>query len=396
MHYAYFSLSAPSGAPKAHLFMYSEPSIHIPANGGRSYVEVYIDGERHRLYNGKALGIKCNPNRSKPKVKKEKELTNLVYELRKNLEKGWRPNVNPAKPRRGILPAGKAFELLKDKIEQEDISDTYKRDLLAINDDLLSYLTDYKLGKVPVGQLDADYLEEFLQRYATSTTNHMNKRRTLSALFLRLNTYKILKGNPTQETQKQKVAEPLNMPFRKDKIKEVLQRIKERHPKLYLCCLLMYGCLLRPHQEVRQLRRGSFDETLSKISLGGRNNKSRRNRTVLVPEYVQAELKAQGVHILADDMNIFSGTGSAYNKHYFSTAWGRVAEQLLKKGLITKEHTLYSFRDTAAVEVYLKTKDPFKVQKAMGHSSLRVTLVYLRSLGLIIDTSLDDLPELPV
>jgi integrase len=64
--------------------------------------------------------------------------------------------------------------------------------------------------------------------------------------------------------------------------------------------------------------------------------------------------------------------------------------------MITTDHTLYSFRHTAAVNMYLKTKDPYKIQQAFGHSSLRVTLTYLRNLGLVVDASLEDLPEFPL
>ena len=38
---------------------------------------------------------------------------------------------------------------------------------------------------------------------------------------------------------------------------------------LYLCCVLTYCCLLRPHQEIRLLKWGDFSEDLRHISLSG-------------------------------------------------------------------------------------------------------------------------------
>ncbi|HMH24165.1 MAG TPA: site-specific integrase [Puia sp.] len=379
--------------------MFSEPTIHTtPELAGRTYVEFYFDGERHRLYNGKLIGISCNPNRAKSLAERNKALDFLLFHLRKQLEKGWTPaaEIPLVKPIL-IIPAIKAFTDLKTSIEAESLSDLYERDLLGLNDHFLAYLQREKLSNLPVTNIGSDHIEQFLQQFKSSPTNYMNRRRTLSALFLRLKTtQKVLKDNPTQQTGKLKEIPHLNLPYKKDQLRKVLEIVRGRHKDVYLCCLLMYGCLLRPHQEIRLLKRGYFDEEFTKISLGGHQNKSRKIRSVLVPEYVRTELMRLGISLLDDGMNIFSHTTSAFNPFYFSTAWARIKENLLEDGLIEQDHTLYSFRHTAAVYMYLKTKDPYKIQQAFGHGSLRVTLIYLRSLGMVIDASLDDLPELPV
>jgi len=42
--------------------------------------------------------------------------------------------------------------------------------------------------------------------------------------------------------------------------------------------------------------------------------------------------------------------------------------------------TLYSFRHSGAIEIYKRTGSLSKLQKASGHSSLAVSLTYLRGL----------------
>ena len=42
--------------------------------------------------------------------------------------------------------------------------------------------------------------------------------------------------------------------------------------------------------------------------------------------------------------------------------------------------TLYSFRHSGAMEIYRRTGSLHKLQRAMGHSSLNVSLTYLRGL----------------
>jgi hypothetical protein len=53
---------------------------------------------------------------------------------------------------------------------------------------------------------------------------------------------------------------------------------------------MTYGCLLRPHREIRELTWGDFSDDLSQINLSGDRNKSGKNRIVPVPYYVQEEL----------------------------------------------------------------------------------------------------------
>ena len=42
--------------------------------------------------------------------------------------------------------------------------------------------------------------------------------------------------------------------------------------------------------------------------------------------------------------------------------------------------TLYSFRNSSAIELFKRTGSLQKLQQAMGHSSLKVSLIYLRGL----------------
>ena len=75
--------------------------------------------------------------------------------------------------------------------------------------------------------------------------------------------------------------------------------------------------------------------------------------------------------------NIFSSNSKTYNFSYFKTIWGR-----FKKGskLLEQDQTLYSFRHSGAIEIYKRTGSLSKLQRAMGHSSLAVSLTYLRGL----------------
>ena len=53
-------------------------------------------------------------------------------------------------------------------------------------------------------------------------------------------------------------------------VKGLLDELYMYNKNLHLCCLLTYCCLLRPHQEIRQLKWSDFSEDLTTISLSGR------------------------------------------------------------------------------------------------------------------------------
>ena len=146
---------------------------------------------------------------------------------------------------------------------------------------------------------------------------------------------------------------------------------------------MTYGCLLRPHKEIRLLTWGDFSDDLSYIRLSGDRVKSKRNRVVPVPLYVRSELV-----IGPSNHNIFSGGEKAYNNSYFSLVWRRFKRSFPD---IDSSVTLYSFRHSGAIEIFKRTGSITTLQKAMGHSSLNVSLTYLRGLE-VAELKEEDMP----
>jgi integrase len=190
-----------------------------------------------------------------------------------------------------------------------------------------------------------------------------------------------LSGNPMEGLKAKKTKAKLHKPY-KD-IGAILDEVKAYNHNLYLCCLLTYGCLLRPHREVRGLRWNDFSNDLSYIHLSGSRNKSGKNRIVPVPIYIRNELqKGHDLH------NIFTGNKKPLNKSYFNTLWGRFKRASI---LIEQDQTLYSFKHTGAIEIFKGTGSIHKLQRAMGHSSLNVSLTYLRGLE-VAELKEEDIP----
>ena len=86
--------------------------------------------------------------------------------------------------------------------------------------------------------------------------------------------------------------------------------------------------------------------------------------------------------------NIFRGRENPYNNRYFSLVWKRfkISFPSIDDGV-----TLYSFRHCGDMEIYQRTGSLHKLQRAMGHSSLNVSLTYLRGLE-VAELKEEDIP----
>ncbi|RPD51161.1 site-specific integrase [Paracnuella aquatica] len=374
--------------------MYTDPVIvHGKDVKSRSYVKVFFSGQRFRFYTGKPLGINCFPNESKNIAERLRLLHQLQYEIKKKLEKGWDPNKQEksANPYSGYT-ISRCITEINEKIKKEDISNRYREDLTRISAELHDFLTEEGLKNSPANEVAAHNLQRFLSRYSSSAAYYMTKRRTLTGLISRMVNDGMITVNPVHKTTRKKEVHVLNVAFPPTHLKGLLSYLEGKHPHLFLCAVIMYGCFLRPHREIRLLQRRHLNEACTTITLSGTENKSKRIRVVRLPNYVTQALIAANVYKLAPEHFLIGGSAKPVNEDYFTTVWTREKKKFPKHLELLECQTLYSFRHSGAVAVYEKTKDPFKVQQAMGHSSLTVTLRYLRSLG--ISLSAEEYPDL--
>ena len=91
-----------------------------------------------------------------------------------------------------------------------------------------------------------------------------------------------------------------------------------------------------------------------------------------------------------DHLNIFSGREEPFAPDYFKGLWSRFKK---RSKLLEDNQTLYSFRHTGAIDIYKRTGSIEKLKVAMGHSSIIVSLTYLRGLD-VADLKEYDMPSL--
>ncbi|MDA7728481.1 site-specific integrase [Flavobacteriaceae bacterium] len=349
----------------------SKMSVKYPKiksdNKQRFYVVFYNNGKRYRLFNGSKINSNLFPN-SYPVAKRYEIAQLLAAEVFKYISSG----LSIQDPVIVIRKSDKQY--LKLALEAKlngEYSDKYKSMLRFVYDGFLFHLTDENITSNDV--------KSYLNHYALGVSYNTIKRH-LSVLINEARNIG-MNSNPMEGIKAKKTKAKLHKPY-KD-INLILNEIKLFSDNLYLCCLMTYGCLLRPHREIRELKWSDFSDDLDYIHLSGNRNKSGKNRIVPVPIYIkQLLVKRQPQH------NIFTGTTRPLNEDYFKTLWGRF-KRVSK--LLEQDQTLYSFRHTGAIEIFKRTGSITKLQKAMGHSSINVSLTYLRGLE-IAELKEEDMP----
>jgi integrase len=332
----------------------------------KPFINVYIDKIRYRFWNGESIeiNIKCIENPI---------LLKAAFELK--LREGWRPQPKKKEVKEVAITVIQALNQGVQTKRAQGCSERFIKDAKRIIVLWQRYESEQHLKNLTLNKLHPSHIRNFLVRPNWSAKTQRTVKSTLSPLLTEF------KPHLVQSVKLKKPTSTLHKPF--DNINEIFENIKAYNKKLYLCCLMTYGCLLRPHREIRELTWSDFSDDLTYIHLSGNRNKSGRNRIVPVPSYIRNILvKGEPHH------NIFSSKPQALNQDYFKTLWSRFKRQ---SKTLEQGQTLYSFRHSGAIEIFKRTGSITKLQKAMGHSSINVSLTYLRGLE-IAELKEEDMP----
>ena len=322
----------------------------------RFYIVFYQNGKRYRLFNGSKIKSNIYPN-SYPVEDRYEIAKLLAAEVFKYLSSGLSIEDNLKVYNRSDL---EYLSLALDLKLSGNYSDKYKSMLQFVYNGFTSYSSN--------GNITSNDVKSYLSKYVSGVSYNTIKRHlsvlTNEAIDMGMS------SNPMVGLRAKKTSAKLHKPYKN--ISAVLDEIKSFNFNLYKCCLLTYGCLLRPHREIRELRWSDFSDDLSFIHLSGQRNKSGKNRIVPVHIYIRDILhKGEDLH------NIFTAKEKPLNEYYFKTLWWRF-KRVSK--LLEQDQTLYSFRHSGAIDIFKRTGSITKLQKAMGHSSINVSLTYLRGL----------------
>jgi len=342
----------------------SYPVVYRKPNG-EYYIHFNLNGKRIRLTNGMKINMPLYPNvyPKNQRKKKADELASLVYNYLLKNDYSFAMRTKPAS-------LEQFDEVISSKLS-EPLSPKYKATLESLSKLLRE---EIKIN----GSIGVKFISNFLKSYKNPTSFN-TIRRHLNVLLNCLKDHGF-DVNPTS-LKPLKQTEILHKPI--VNLGEILEDIRAYNSNLYLCALFTYCCLLRPHREIRLLKWRDFSDDLKYVSVDGSRVKSKRNRIVPVPEVIKRELfHGNPEHF------IFTNSPIEFNHDYFKTLWSRYKKQ---SKVIDQGVTLYSFRHTGAIDLFKRTGSITKLQSAMGHSSIKVSLTYLRGLE-VPELTEEDMP----
>jgi len=317
--------------------------LTIGKEKGEPVINIYYAKRRYRFRTGKSIGLKLTSI-------KNPELLKSAFELK--LLEGWKP-IKKKKADIELKPT--VVNVLNKGIEHKiakGCSDRYIKDAKRIVNLWIRFEYANDLRNIRIDKLNSNHLKKFLIRPNWGPKTQRTIKSTLSPL--------LCKTELINQVKLHKPLSKLNKPI--ENISALLEEVKKYNNKLYLCCLLTYGCLLRPHREIRELTWGDFTSNLSYIKLSGGRNKSGRNRIVPVPSYIK-EILVKG----ESSNNIFTNSIKLPNPYYFKTLWSRF-KRVSK--LIELDQTLCSFRHSGAIEIFKRTGGYNQAAESYG------TLIY--------------------
>ena len=354
--------------------MAKKTRVTVGSIKGKLFINVYLNGKRFRYWNGSSIGVAVSAN-------DEPELLKSAFQLK--LRDGWLPENK--KPKKTVPKATQPFlECLRVKLEstlQGNYSYHQKRDCKWVFNLWAQYSSIAKLDKATPSKIDNKAIKEFILQSKWSSRTQKNVLRTL--IFLTKDIDEIDRSILSVRITRSKST--LHKPI-KD-VPELLNEIEAFNDALYICSLLTYACLLRPHQEIRLLKWSDIDFDRDIISLSGSRNKSGRNRIVPMPKYVKRELLKR---YTSQEQYVLRNSNKPYSRDYLKVLWRRfkIQAKSLDNGI-----TLYSLRHTGALKVFEKTGSLRTLQEVMGHSDMKVSLTYLRGLE-VQQLDVNDLPDL--
>lgn len=354
----------------SNLLLYSQPTIS-GSFSGRPYISFkhILNNKRYRIFSGVEYGMGSTRGLQEKEI--EFYFRTLLHEVTVRLNNGWNPEDTDT-ARKAPIKSYKALKL-------------YDNELLAFVDKA-AYSTKHKYtlkhfwkgllqqeGERLVSNITPNMLHSYLlNRYASCNTSYNTALRYVKCLFNLLVQLEHIECSPAIILKKRKAEASMNIAFEKDELFSLMSFLKENDRTLYRVALLMFTTFLRPHQEIRLLKVNYFKWEEQLLVLPPRYTKNGKQVTIPLQQMVLEEFS----YLKVKEKNDF--VFGEVNPFYFSTRWGKH----VKKAYPLKENqTLYSIRHTAAVEMYHKTKDVALIQRMMHHSSMEVTIGYLRSLN---------------
>lgn len=364
---------------------YKNARLVIPKNKEqRWYIVFYVwDATTGKLKRIRNYGV----NKYKT-VKEKKEFASLfIKKLNEKLRNGL--HYNPSKTNKQKQKRT-GFLSIKDAIQQavqhksERFGKRTKEAYKTVGNVFITWCEEKGLSDINIttfSEKDSIKFFDYLITRKITNKTYNNYIQFLKSLFNVLIERQCLETNPIQVKKLKTVDIGKNIAFMEEQIEQLKKELEASEPYLLFFCQFMFYSLMRP-TEIRQIRLKHILLKEGKIHIPAENSKSKKAAYIQIHQELATQLKAANLSEFDNECHLFSSHERPSKKMLSKNFMTNKHRDILNKLGFGKEYTLYSWKHTAVIQAYkagIKVKD---IQFQLRHSSLEITDVYLKSLGL--------------
>lgn len=229
------------------------------------------------------------------------------------------------------------------------------------------------------------FLDYLISDSKISNRSRNNTKGTLSTMFNFYLKRKIIADNPFSAIAKLSSNYTRHTAFSDAQAKAFKEQcIYRGEHQLLLSVYFIYFTYLRPRSELRFLKVGDIKEKT--ILITAPNSKEGKQEHVMIPEEFEKILQQYKVRTFPESYYVFGdddqpgptplGRDHMYNKHR------KILERL---NLTGKNLDHYAWKHTGAIALWRATQNVALISQQCRHTTVGVTLQYLRDLGQFID-----------
>lgn len=337
------------------------------------------------------------PGSAKTVQEKEIWAAQVIEQITEALKSGYVFG-DPAAPNKRAYTAAQALQFWLDEKGAQLRAETLK-DYKTVLTIFSSYAAT-ELGDKPVYQMQKEDILKFLsylQRVrgcGNYTRNNYLER--LASCFNFLQEWGYVTKSPCKGIKRLKVSPTKNRPFTDAEIALLMPYLRKHDAMLHLVCCVVYYCFIRI-TELRRMQVKHFDLINQKVFVPAKISKNHKNEHVEMPLPLAHVLRAYLPDGVDPEHYVLTVDGlpgeKMLSKNVIGNRFRRVKKQL---GIHDPDKGVYSWKATGACKLYMAGCDIKQIQLQLRHSSLEITDIYLRELGMYRNGSVSDIfPPLP-
>jgi len=380
---------------------YSKPQLtfYINTNKEKSWLVEFYCNNPDNIIERRRFQYRFDINKQRTQSDKISKGNSWLTTLSTMLNEGWNPFTHT--PDNYIIQKDSGF-IKRPKTISESITEAYELKLKQLTGDesprtykyihknFKDWLSDQYLDKLR----PEAFTQQHAMAYADYLTNDGKKGRTFNnyrsvvkLLFNMLVERDIVVKNHFSKVKAAKVTEAEIVPFLDAELKQIWEHLLKNDYNLFVLTKCIFYLLLRPI-EVLWLQVKHIDLTKGKINLPAAASKNRKSRSCNIPPALMTILKAW---LKYDSINDY-----LFSKNDFTIGPVRCKRRQdltdahkvhLDKLEFNENISLYSYKYSGVIAARVAGISLEEIRDQAGHSSVKITEIYMQKLGLIKPSS---------